>query len=151
MTTATWISCGKMTLCEKGRPKFPEVGTVPGLYRLTLDDGWHYIGETADLAHRLGEYRNPTTGVISEHRINQALKNAGGAMVEIFTGEHLSAKDTRCLIETSEILRARIEGKKVLNGGHGGQAYCLLLDIAYHEKQIEKLRKKLDALPQEEE
>jgi hypothetical protein len=140
-----------MTLNQEGHPKFPEVESVPGLYRLTLDDGWFYIGETKDLNHRFWEYSHPTTGVIVEHRINQALKNAGGAIVEILIGDQFFDKPTRCMIETDEIRRARSEGKKVLNGGGTDKAYCLTLDINYHEDQIAKLRHKLNALPTGEE
>jgi hypothetical protein len=150
MSTIAWEAQGRMTLCEKGRPRFPVVASVPGLYRLTLDNGWCYIGEARDLQHRLSEYRHPTTGVLMEHRIHEALKDAGGALVEIFTSGNLIEKTTRCSMEVDAIQAARGEGKRVLNGGWGFvQTYCLLLDIKYHESQIEKLRKKLEAISAE--
>jgi hypothetical protein len=147
MSTIIWEAKGRMTLCEKGRPEFPAIQPIPGLYRLTLDNGWCYIGEARDLQHRLSEYRHPTTGVIMEHRIHEALKDAGGAFVETFTSGNLAEKTTRCSLEVDAIQAARGEGTKVLNGGRGFiHAYSLLLDIKYHEVQIEKLRKKLEAV-----
>jgi len=152
MSSLTWEPCGEMTLCEAGRPKFPEVKAVPGLYRLILKDGRYYIGESQNLLKRLSEYRRlPKAGIVQEHRLHHALKIAGSAMVEIMTGDSLNEKTTRTKIEAEQIRVARSEGKKLLNGGGEDQDDCLRLDIMFHESEIEKLRHKLNALSLEKE
>jgi hypothetical protein len=140
-----------MTLCEEDRPKFPEVKAVPGLYRLLLKDGRYYIGESQNLSKRLSEYRRlPKAGIVQEHRLHHALKKAGSAMVEIMTGESLNEKTTRTKVEAEQIRAARLEGKKLLNGGGEDQKDLLLLDIKFHESEIERIRQKLNALPSRE-
>jgi FixJ family two-component response regulator len=67
-------------------------------------------------------------------------------MVEIMIGESLSQKTTRTMLEAEEIRAARLEGKRLLNGGGEDQKDCLLLDIKFHESEIERLRQKLNAL-----
>lgn len=146
MSTFAWQQVGRMTLCGRGKPLFPDLPDLPGLYRLTLDDAWCYIGESSNLRHRLSEYRTPTTGVIQEHSLHLALKLARGADIEIFSEGDLSSKTALCALEEVAIEAARSEGRKVLNGGNAGTAYRLSLDIQFHEKQIAKLRSKLDAL-----
>ena len=136
-----------MTLCGEGRPKFPEVKAVPGLYRLILKDGRYYIGESQNLSKRLSEYRRlPKAGIVQEHRLHYVLRKAGSAMVEIMIGESLSQKTTRTMLEAEESRAARLEGKRLLNGGGEDQKDCLLLDIKFHESEIERLRQKLNAL-----
>jgi hypothetical protein len=71
-------------------------------------------------------------------------------MVEIMTGESLNLKTMRTMVEAKEISAARLEGKKLLNGGGEDQEDCLLLDIKFHESEIERLRQKLNALPSRE-
>jgi hypothetical protein len=150
MNITFWTPCGIVTLCEEGRPKFPKVDAVPGLYMLVLNNGWCYIGQSKDIEHRVGEYRqNPTAKNIQEHRIHHAIRNAGGGNLYIFTGEHLKDPATRNMIETNEVSTARKEGKKLLNmeGNAGKQnLYCLQLDIKYHEHEIEKLTNQSKAL-----
>lgn len=141
-----WKYCGEIRLGTGGKLEFPTVIAVPGVYRLILNDGWYYIGEAGNVSHRLWEYGHPTTGVIAEHRIHQALKNAGGAIVEMLTDGNMKDKSTRCAIETDAIRSARLEGAKVLNGGRTDSEYAISLDIAYHEREIEKLRRKLCAI-----
>jgi hypothetical protein len=138
-----WEYCGEIRVGVDGKLELPAVRAVPGVYRLVMKDGWHYIGEARDLSHRLWEYGHPTTGVIAEHRISQALKNAGGAIVEIMTSGNMAEKATRCSIEAEAIKSARRAGAKVLNGGDSTSEYSLSLDISYHEIEIEKLRQKL--------
>jgi len=50
------------------------------------------------------------------------------------------------MLEAEEIRAARLEGKRLLNGGGEDQKDCLLLDIKFHESEIERLRQKLNAL-----
>jgi predicted GIY-YIG superfamily endonuclease len=152
MEMKSWTPCGTVTLCEEGRPKFPKVPTVAGIYRLILNNGWCYIGESQDLSKRLSEYRRlPKAGIVQEHRLHHALKESGGAAVEVMTGEYLNEKTTRTVVEADLIRAARLEGKKLLNGGGEDQRYCLLLDIKFHQSEIEKLNHKLNALSPEKE
>jgi hypothetical protein len=152
MNSTSWTPCGRVTLCEEGRPKFPEVNSDPGIYRLILDNGWYYIGESQNLAKRLSEYRRrPAAGIVQEHRLHHALKEAGGAIVETMTGSSLNDKTTRTMIEADLIRAARLEGKRLLNGGGEDQEYCIRLDIKFHETEIAKLRNKLRAMSQEKE
>lgn len=152
MNTKSWTPCGEMTLCDEGRPKFPEIKAVPGLYRLILKDGRCYIGESQNLSNRLSEYRRlPKAGVVQEHRLHHLLREAGTAKVEIMTGEYLHQKTTRTMIEVEQIRAARLEGKKLLNGGGEDQEDCLRLDIKFHESEIERLRHKLKAVSPEKE
>jgi hypothetical protein len=150
MRTIPWIACGKISFCEKEWPKFPEVEAIPGLYRLILDDGWFYIGQARNLRHRLYEYRRPTPGVVVEHSVHRALKNAGGAIVELFTSADLADGKMRCDLEKREIENARLQGLNLLNGGPGVEAYRLRLDITYHEIELERLRSQLSAISGEE-
>src|SRR5271157_1784481 len=147
MNTTSWTPCGIVTLCEEGRPNFPKVPAAAGIYKLILDNGWCYIGESQNLAKRLSEYRRlPKAGIVQEHRLHHALKESGGGTVEVMTGEYLNEKTARTMVEADQIRAARLEGKKMLNGGGEDQAYCLRLDIKFHETEIVKLHHKLNAL-----
>ena len=138
-----WQDRGRMTLCEKGRPKFPIVEAEPGLYRLTLDSGWLYFGEAKDLRARLACYVPGNTGLAQETRLHVALKDARGANVAVLTGTGLDMKPSRCAIESLAVNQAISAGLKVLNGAQSHDPYCIQLDIKFHEKQIEVLRGRL--------
>jgi hypothetical protein len=143
MNPVKWQVLGKIELCKKGWPKFPAVGKVPGLYRLTLDDGWQYIGQAQNLHHRLYEYRRPTQGVVQEHSIHRAIIRACGATVEVFISDDLKDSGFRCALEQHEIETAKHAGKKLLNGGSTVEEYRVRLDIEYHEQELKVLRAKL--------
>jgi hypothetical protein len=132
-----------MTLCEKGRPKFPDIEAEPGLYRLTLDSGWLYFGEAKDLRARLDCYVPGNTGLAQETRLHVALRDACGANVAVLTGSGLETKTGRCAIESVAVNQAKSAGLKVLNGAQSHDPYCIQLDIKFHEKQIEILRSRL--------
>jgi len=141
-----WQDRGRMTLCEKGRPKFPEVEAEPGLYRLKLDSGWLYFGEAKDLRARLACYVPGNTGLAQETRLHVALRDACGADVAIFTGPGMETKPGRCAIESLAVNQAVSAGLKVLNGAQAHDPYCIQLDIKFHEKQIDILRSRLQKL-----
>ena len=149
-STLTWEASGEVTIVD-GRPVFPKVASVPGLYRLGIKNGWWYIGEAGDLQRRLSDYSWPGQGVEAEHRIFHALISGGGATLDIFTQGELASKSNRCVIEHREVKAARIEGLNLLNGIGKGNGFALQMSIKYHESEIEKLRLKLNALKLEEE
>ena len=127
MNPVKWQTLGKIELCQKGWPKFPAVEKVAGLYRLTLDDGWRYIGQAQNLQHRLYEYRRPTQGVVQEHSIHRAITRARGAIVEVFISDDLKDSKRRCALEQQEIEIARRAGDRLLNGGSNIEEYRLKL------------------------
>ncbi len=135
-----------MTLCEKGRPKFPDVEAQPGLYELSLDNGWIYYGQAKDLRSRLANYCSGKTGLVQEQRLHEALREAGGAGVKVFVNGDLTENATRCMLESQAIDSARSRGLKVLNATRAGDPYCIELDIRFHQEQITKLRSKLEQL-----
>ncbi len=146
MQEISWQDRGRMSLCSKGWPKFPTIEPVPGLYRLVIDSGWVYIGEAKNIQFRLDDYRTGNTGLIQETRIHAALREAGGALVSIFTAPHLVEKTSRCMLEADAVRAARHAGHKVLNGAQATEPYGILLDIKFHELEITKLRAKLSRL-----
>ena len=69
-STVAWEACGEVNIVD-GRPVFPEVVSAPGLYRLRLNNGWWYLGESADLqrafltTHGLVKGSSPIIGFIT--------------------------------------------------------------------------------------
>jgi hypothetical protein len=138
----TWELRGAVTLCEKGKPLFPKVGKVPGLYRLLMNDGSCYVGQTEDLDRRLSEYRHPTQGVEIEYLIHHALIDAGGAALEIFTHDDLSLKTERCKLEQEEIRTAKDRFRLVRNGPTTDLG-TIGAKIKFHENEVARLNKAL--------
>lgn len=63
-----------------GKPAFPTLPAVPGLYRFTFHRHTGpprvYIGETSDLRRRAGNYRNPGATQLTNVRLNNELVTA---------------------------------------------------------------------------
>lgn len=75
----TWRPIGRITLDESGKPRFPAVASVPGLYRLRLrtSEGHdsNYVGESDNLRRRFGNYRNPGPTQQTSLRINRLIRD----------------------------------------------------------------------------
>lgn len=143
MTGVEWVQAGAVTICEKGKPRFPKVPKHPGLYRIRLADGRIYIGQAKDLRRRLGEYRHPTKGNEGEHVIHHEIKAAEGGSVDIFVGETVADLQPRMALERAEIAAAIARGELLLNDDAPASAGRLRSKIRYHERQIELLRASL--------
>src|SRR2546425_9953282 len=149
-----WRCLGCVTF-TKGKPLFPEDPTnpskakVPGIYRLTFDNGYIYIGQTGRLRGRFGDYRTPTEGNEHEHVMHYILLDASDAKVkvevEVFTEGDLSEESTRLGLEEVEKDAARKAKRLVLNEGGLGRGHYLTFQIKYHEKMLEKARVELQS------
>jgi hypothetical protein len=75
---------GQQCIGNKGVPEFPSLPTfptesipttkvVPGVYRLTFNNGHIYIGKAKNLRLRFGNYRKPTSGTEQEHVVHSLL------------------------------------------------------------------------------
>lgn len=118
-----WLPFGKITL-EQERLSFPNVDTIPALYRFRIrrkmGNEAVYIGETVNLRRRFGNYRNPGSSQKTSIRINETLiaalqENAEisvsiiteGSCIDIGNGWQtldLSSKVARCFLENAAIL-----------------------------------------------
>ncbi|CAH0126625.1 GIY-YIG nuclease family protein [Roseomonas sp. CECT 9278] len=143
MTGVEWVQAGPVTICEKGKPRFPKVPKSPGLYRIRLADGRLYIGQAKDLRRRLGDYRHPTKGNEGEHVIQHEIKAAKGGSVDIFVGESVADPKPRIALERAEIAAAIARGEPLLNDDAPASADRLRSKIRHHERQIEMLRASL--------
>ena len=141
-----WEEIGAITICSKGRPRFPRVTAAPGLYRIKLADGRVYIGEAKDIRRRLSEYRNPTSGTEGEHLLHQEIVRAAGGKVAIYRTPDGTDRRTRRGLEKQEIKAAIQRNEPILNSG--GKAYSSLLEakLRYYEEQIQKVRAQLAKL-----
>jgi hypothetical protein len=80
-----WRAAGPVILDAGGRPSFPPVEGVPGLYRMRFSNrsGAYrpaiYIGQTDNLRRRLNGYRSPATSQQTNVRINTRLRQHLGA------------------------------------------------------------------------
>lgn len=145
MIRVIWQPCGAITLCNRGWPKFPKMPKTPGLYRIALNDGRHYIGEARNLSVRLYNYRRPTPGLEQEYRIYAALIEAGGGTIDIYTHDDLSVRSARCQLEKSEIMTALKAGLPLLNNEGPATKARLRAKIKYLEKELAAARALLDA------
>ncbi len=143
LTGVEWVPAGPVTICEKGKPRFPKVPKEPGLYRIRLADSRIYIGQAKDLHRRLGEYRHPTKGNEGEHVIHHEIKAAKGGSVDIFVGQSAADPKPRMALERAEIAAAIAQGEVLLNDDAPASAARLQSKIRYHERQIELLRSSL--------
>ena len=125
----SWASVGAVGLVG-GRPSFPLLGAAPGIYRFAITSGrgemrW-YIGETGNLARRMGNYRNPGPTQPTNQRlfrtIVEVLGSGGG--VDLAVGLHatfegnalnLRSKAARRLVENAVLVGLELDGASVDN------------------------------------
>lgn len=128
-----WRAAGRVQLDAGGKPSFPDLPAVPGVYRLTLltrDPAGRprtYIGESDNLRRRLsGNYRNPGSSQQTSLRVNALLRQhlaAGGPVTvdvavqvsaAVGTGERepidLGRKANRLLAENAALAVLRAAG-----------------------------------------
>jgi hypothetical protein len=76
----SWIERGQVELDAAGKLVFPMVPDAPGLYRLRIvsavEDEAVYIGESANLRRRFGNYRTPGPTQQTSLRINGLIRFA---------------------------------------------------------------------------
>lgn len=149
---ASWRLYGNgIVAVHNGLPVFPQEqserlgGPLPGVYRLTLNDGYIYIGQTNDLRRRFREYRRPTQGTEQEYVIRYLLVNAGGARVEVLVGSATNAAQARRAAEKSEIERSKQEGQLLLNRGGRGYPHYLRFRVKYYEEMLAVANDQLEA------
>lgn len=145
MIRVIWQPCGVITLCNKFWPQFPKIPKVPGLYRIVLSDGRHYIGEARNLHSRLYNYRRPTPGIEQEYRIHIALVEAGGGTIDIYTEGDLSGRPARCRLEKNEIQAVLQEGLPLLNNEGPATKARLKAKIKYLQHELSATRAQLKA------
>lgn len=73
-----WSAAGSVLLDSTSKPAMPKLPARPGIYRFTLRDDEDeivgvYIGESDNLARRMGNYRNPGSGQPTNQRVNQRI------------------------------------------------------------------------------
>ena len=146
MIEVFWQPHGLITLCNKGWPQFEALPDVPGLYRITLNNGRLYIGETQSLKRRLGEYRRPTKGTEQEHILYHALIEAKGGKLEVFTHDSLSSKPIRRELERAEIAAALAAGHDLINNDGPATPAKLRARIKFLEFELAATRRKLSEL-----
>jgi hypothetical protein len=126
-----WLDAGTVTLDRGGKPAFPDLPHVPGMYRLTLTGRPGqvrtrvYLGESDNLRRRLaGNYRSPGHGQQTSLRVNALLREhlaAGGegalavaTEATVTLPEHgsrpldLTRKAGRLLAENAALVTAQI-------------------------------------------
>ncbi len=115
---------------------------VPGIYRLSLNNGYAYIGKASDLPSRFSNYRRPTQGTEQEYVVHYALLEAGGAAVEVVTDGDLSCGSVRGMLEKAAIQAAT---GPLLNKRKGLpiDPYYLRLKIRYHSEMLAEAAKAL--------
>lgn len=125
-----WARVGPI-LAEGGRPQFPSVRSVPGVYRFSLvvagtDDATIYVGETDNLRQRMNGYRNPgptqSTNVRIHHRILETISQGGSAEMAISTRAvldgtelDLGLRSARRLVENALLVDLNVHGATVEN------------------------------------
>lgn len=147
-----WRCLGTVTF-HNGKPVFPEDPTnpskavVPGIYRLTFDNEYIYIGQTKRMRERFNEYCAPAPGVELEHVIHYILLDAGGAKVEVFTDLPGKVGEGPRALETAAKKDAIAKKLLLLNDKRGlGHRHYLRFRIKYHEKMLCKSLADLEAL-----
>lgn len=126
-----WLDAGRITL-SSGRLEFPSVPAQPGIYRMSFPAqrvGGRpacYIGETDNLARRMGNYRNPGPRQQTSLRISGLLVDhlgmGGSIVLEIATEAmvqlagldaaslDLRRKAPRLLAESAALVAAQVAG-----------------------------------------
>lgn len=126
-----WLAAGAVTLDSSSKPSFPSVPSRPGMYRFVLTDAVGatvgvYIGESDQIARRMGNYRNPGPTQPTNQRMNGRLRDVLGAggLVELSVafevtvdGEAfgLDTRPARLLAENAALIRANQLGLPVEN------------------------------------
>lgn len=139
-----WQNVGEIGICPKAWPLFGKVANGPGLYRITLRDGRVYIGQSSNLRRRLSEYRRPTAGIEGEDVLHHELIATSGGWLAIRSGASLHDAKTRRAAEQAEIAAAKAAGVELLNPGLGNGVRTLRARMAYHERQLARLRRELE-------
>ncbi len=73
-----WVDAGAVTLDADGVLSLPTLPATPGAYRIRWtargrEGGRTYVGESADLARQMSEYRSPSTAESTTARIQECL------------------------------------------------------------------------------
>lgn len=126
-----WVDAGPVVVDASGKPKFPSVPARPGVYRFLLDDSEGapvgvYIGESDNLARRMGHYRNPGPTQPTNQRINARFLDVlghGGSVTIAVALEvtvdgatlDLAAKPALLLAENAALIRAHQAGMSIEN------------------------------------
>jgi hypothetical protein len=125
-----WLTGGAVVLNSSGKAAFPGVPARPGVYRFTLADAdgllaGVYIGDSDNLARRMGNYRNPGPTQPTNQRLNrfrEVLRDIGAVTmalsVEVTVDRPtlaLARKPARLLAENVALIRAHQEGLPVEN------------------------------------
>ncbi len=126
-----WLAGGAVTLDAAQKPVFPGLPSRPGVYRFRLLAAGGslegvYIGESDNVARRMGNYRNPGPTQPTNQRLNSRFREvlAHGGAVELAVatavtvdGEPLDmvARPARLLAENAALIRAAQEGLPVEN------------------------------------
>jgi hypothetical protein len=135
----TWAPIGRVALGSGGKLVLPAAEAVPAIYRFRIRQGnseKRYIGQTENLARRLGNYRNPGPTQQTNVRLNAEFLRAladgaqisvaaviGGAWIAGEAGKvpaDMSSISTRCLLENAAILADGATGIESLNRSEGG-------------------------------
>ena len=117
-----WLNAGTITLDRSDKPVFGRLPTDPGVYRFSFTDAdgqlvGVYVGESDNLARRMGNYRNPgptqPTNQRLHARILEILAAGGGAALTVATAASidddaldLAGKPARLLAENLALVRA---------------------------------------------
>ncbi len=136
---------------QQGAPLFPkepkcqEKPKVPGIYRLTLNNGYIYIGKAGDLPQRFSNYHKPTQGTEQEYIVHYALLEACGATVDVVTDGDLSCGSVRSMLEKAAIQAAvgRLLNKRK---GRPIDPYYLKLKMRYHKEMLASVTEELASI-----
>jgi hypothetical protein len=129
-----WREVGAVRLGPDGKLMMPDPGPGPGIYRFRLagaDVPSEYIGESADISRRFGQYRNPGSSQRTNTRVHKWIVErieAGGIVEVAIVTEavvrlaecheplDLGRRTSRLLVEEHLVGEAREAGaKKVEN------------------------------------
>jgi hypothetical protein len=155
-----WVLVGPATIAN-GKPQFPalptfrpecrtEEGKVPGIYRLTFNNGCVYIGEACDLQARFDNYCSPTQGTEQEHILRDILVDTGGAEVEVIPQCDLLPKGIKRRKAEREEQKRAIEDERLLLNKCGkecglGRGLYLRFKVEYHKKMVDEAEGELKA------
>ena len=124
-----WVPLGEVRFA-RGRPVFPAAPRRPGVYRFRLSHPsaatTHYIGETDNLARRMGNYRSPGPAQPTSKRIHRRLVETldlgGQVFLDVIAEAEADGKPLdlaftadRRLIENAALVGSRDHGTDVEN------------------------------------
>ena len=126
-----WLEAGVVTLDVSGKLRFYRLPSRPGVYRFTLTGGDSgslsiYIGESDNLARRMGNYRNPGPTQPTNGRLQARMLEtlAGGGMVSVSVALEvtvdgatldLTTRPARLLAENAALIRSGQQGHHAEN------------------------------------